>query len=106
MKPVRINVKGLERLSLDRYVLEKKYDGHRAILVADGGKKRLLTRQKNPITIPASLQEQLRELLSYCESRSPRDEDGSFDGGYYESMYEFPAYRDIADKLRPMLDGE
>lgn len=34
-------------------------DGHRAILIIDGGKKTLWTRQKSPIAIPASLAAQL-----------------------------------------------
>lgn len=62
MKPVRINTKALEKIALEKYLMEVKLDGHRAILVVDGGKKRLLTRQKSPIVIPASLQAQLDRM--------------------------------------------
>lgn len=51
-------------------------------------------------------EDQLRELLSYCESKAPRDADGVYDAGYYESLYECPAYNDVATKLRKILDGE
>lgn len=47
-----------------------------------------------------------RKLLEYLESRDPRDEDGDSELGYYESMYQAPAYRDAARRLRRILDGE
>lgn len=47
--------------------------------------------------VSADLQDQLRELLSYCESRNAEAATGS------EAAY---AYGEIADKLRGILDGE
>lgn len=51
-------------------------------------------------------QDQLQELLEYLESRNPRDEDGTSELGYYEAMYEGPAYGDAASRLRAILGGE
>lgn len=56
--------------------------------------------------IAHELQSQLQELLAYLDSRAPRDEDGIFDAGYYESQYECPAYADAADRLRTILGIE
>lgn len=62
MKPVRIGRGSLRDLDLGQYTLEKKYDGHRAILVVEGGKKKLFTRQKNPIVVHEDLGGCLRAL--------------------------------------------
>lgn len=48
----------------------------------------------------------LQDLLAYLESRNPRDEDGISELGYYEAIYEGPAYGDAASRLRKILDGE
>lgn len=48
---------------------------------------------------------EVRIVLAHCEAKSPRDEDGVFDAGYYEAAYECPAYADVADRLRAILDG-
>lgn len=47
--------------------------------------------------------EQVREVIAYCEQKSPRDEDGIFETGYYEAMYESPAYRDVASRLTEIV---
>jgi hypothetical protein len=46
--------------------------------------------------ISTDLQDQLRQLLSYCEDQAQHS-------GY---ALEESAYRDVADKLRAILDGE
>ena len=53
MKPMRINIRSVGGLRLQDYTMERKYDGHRAILIVEGGKKKLFTRQKNAIAVPA-----------------------------------------------------
>lgn len=50
--------------------------------------------------------DQVREVAAHCEQKSPLDEDGTFDAGYYEAMYECPAYRDAASRLRAIVGGE
>jgi ATP-dependent DNA ligase len=62
MKPVRVNSRSLGSHPLGKYVLEKKMDGHRAILIVDGGKNKLFTRQKSPIAIPSGLAAQLESV--------------------------------------------
>jgi hypothetical protein len=59
-----------------------------------------------PVLYDALRDDKLRELAAYFESRAPRDEDGCFTSGYYESMYESPAYSNAAKRLRAILDGE
>lgn len=53
--------------------------------------------------ISADLQDQLRQLVSYCEGQAA-DADDSM--GYYERQYARPVYGEIAEKLRAILDGE
>ena len=48
--------------------------------------------------ISADLQDQMRQLLSYCESQDPGP-------GFKRTDAEL-AYSDVADKLRNILDGE
>ncbi len=62
MKPVRIRESTLQSLRLGDYWLEPKLDGHRAILIVDGKKKNVWTRQKNPIKLPQNLLDQLAGL--------------------------------------------
>lgn len=50
--------------------------------------------------------DKLADLLAYLESKNPKDEDGISELGYYEAMYEGPAYGDAASRLRTILDGE
>ena len=59
MKPVRVSMQSVGAHPLDRYILEKKYDGHRAILIVDRGQKKLFTRQRVPIAISPDLASQL-----------------------------------------------
>lgn len=59
MKPVRINMSALSRMELSKYIMEVKLDGHRAILIVEGGRKKLWTRQKAPIAVPKTLADQL-----------------------------------------------
>lgn len=61
MKPVQVDMRTASGLSPDRYVMERKYDGWRAILIANG-KTRLWTRQRRLIEVPESLQEALEAL--------------------------------------------
>lgn len=49
--------------------------------------------------------DQVRVVLEHCEQKAPRDEDGVFDAGYYEALYECPAYADVATRLRAIVDG-
>jgi hypothetical protein len=55
-----------------------------------------------PILYDALRDDELRKLLSYLESKNPRDEDGDSEPGHYEG----PAYGDVAKRLRAILDGE
>jgi hypothetical protein len=59
-----------------------------------------------PVLYDALRDDNLRELLTYFESKNPRDEDGCSELGYYESQFEGPAYGDAAKRLRAILDGE
>jgi ATP-dependent DNA ligase len=61
-KPVRINLRSLGVHPLNRYWLEKKYDGHRAILIVDGGQRKLFTRQRFSIAVAPELTAQLGSL--------------------------------------------
>ncbi len=62
MKPKRINESLLSSLRLDDYVLEKKYDGHRAILVVGEHGPRLFTRQKTDLVMPDNIRPQIEAL--------------------------------------------
>lgn len=62
MKPVRINESFLKSLDLGNYVLEKKYDGFRAILIVEEGGFRLMTRQKTELAVPNNLRPQIESL--------------------------------------------
>ncbi len=62
MKPMRIGFEQVGAHDVGRYWLEKKYDGHRAILLAERGKKILLTRQKVPIAIPNEMTSSLASI--------------------------------------------
>ncbi len=62
MKPVRIAMDAVRSLRLEDYVLEKKYDGHRVLLVCSGGRKELFTRLKVPIRVPDELGEQVKSM--------------------------------------------
>lgn len=61
-KPVRINIGSLGSHPLERYLLESKYDGHRAILIVDGGRRKVFTRQRVPIVLPPDLTAQLESM--------------------------------------------
>ena len=65
-----------------------------------------LAAAKKSLDFYVAQADKLQELLEYLESRNPRDEDGTSELGYYEAMYEGPAYGDAAAKLRDILDGE
>ncbi len=62
MKPVRIGRGTMKELDLSKYTLEKKYDGHRAMLIVEAGRKLLFTRRKNSIAVPKDLEEHLKGL--------------------------------------------
>jgi ATP-dependent DNA ligase len=61
-KPVSVNLRSLGAHPLHRYWLEKKYDGHRVVLVVDGGRKKLFTRQRAPIEVLPELTAQLESM--------------------------------------------
>ena len=61
-KPMKINESLLGSLNLDDYVLEKKYDGYRALLIVEEGGFKLFTRQKVEIPVPNNLRPQLESL--------------------------------------------
>jgi len=62
MKPVRVSESILKKIKLDDYVLEEKYDGHRAILISGERGVKLFTRMKTEIQIPDNLKQQLDVL--------------------------------------------
>lgn len=62
MKPMRINETLLSSLKLDDYVLEKKYDGFRALLIVEENGFKLFTRQKTEMVVPNNLRPQIEAL--------------------------------------------
>lgn len=62
MKPMRINDSLLGSLKLEDYILEKKYDGYRALLIVEEGGFKLFTRQKVELPIPNNLRPQIESL--------------------------------------------
>lgn len=62
MKPKPVNLLALQRLPLDQYTMELKYDGHRAIAVAEGETVTLWTRNKTKIQTTKELRDGLRAL--------------------------------------------
>lgn len=64
MKPVRVTEAVFDGIvTQDRYVMEKKYDGWRAVVVCDwSGRVSLWTREKRPIDVPDNLRPQLAGL--------------------------------------------
>ena len=79
--PENVTVGQVAQQAIDR--LQGKYDQLQASLAEIS-------------TVSASLQDQLRELLSYCEGQAQHS-------GY---ALEESAYLDVAQKLRHLLDGE
>lgn len=62
MKPVRVTDAVLAGpVKPDRYVMEKKYDGWRAMVLV-GDRVTLWTRERRPIEMPANLADQLASL--------------------------------------------
>jgi len=61
MKPIRIDVEMFLSRTWDGYSFERKYDGHRAIVIMNGSPQ-IWTRQGNRIETPDNLVPQLREL--------------------------------------------
>ncbi len=62
-KPVRISTEAAKRMDLSKYVLEKKYDGWRAMVMTDkSGRPSLWTRQKRLLVTPENLLEEIRSL--------------------------------------------
>lgn len=61
-KPMKINDSLLGSLKLDDYVLEKKYDGYRALLIVEEAGFKLFTRQKVELPIPNNLRPQIESL--------------------------------------------
>lgn len=52
----------LGKFNLPQYLMEMKMDGHRAILIVEGGQKKIFTRQKVPIALPRELTDQLTSV--------------------------------------------
>jgi len=79
-----VSTADVSRMAIDR--LQRRFDSLQKAMEEVG-------------RVSADLQDQLRELLSYCETES---------GKYPEDVILNPgdAYRDVADKLRGILDGE
>ena len=50
-------------------------------------------------------QDQIEALIEECEERAAKDEDGTYNAGYYESLYACPVYDHIAKRLRAIRDG-
>ena len=61
MKPVRVTEEVFKTIDPNKYVMEKKYDGFRALLIMNGSPK-LWTRDKNRIELPNNLVDQLNAL--------------------------------------------
>lgn len=61
MKPVQIDIGAVADLRRGTYVMERKYDGWRALLIVNGRAK-LWTRQRRRIEIPDSLQAAIDSL--------------------------------------------
>lgn len=63
MKPISVNRRAVLRMDLSKYWMERKFDGHRAIVVVGGGRAvSLWTRQKTRIREPENLKRQLADL--------------------------------------------
>ncbi len=63
MKPVRADAGIFDRIDTTQYILEKKYDGFRAMVQVDESNSvSVWTRDKRPIAIPKNLQAQLQAL--------------------------------------------
>lgn len=62
MKPVLINEKVFEGLDPLSYTMEPKFDGYRIPTIAGSDRVFTFTRQKNPLKLPATLQDELNSL--------------------------------------------
>lgn len=61
MKPVRATSTVLKTVDINKYVMEKKYDGWRAIVIVNKGAT-LWTRDKRKIDLPDNLREQFEVM--------------------------------------------
>jgi ATP-dependent DNA ligase len=61
MKPVRVPESVLAAWDMSKYVMERKYDGHRAILIVHG-RPVLWTRERRRIDVPREMEERLAVL--------------------------------------------
>jgi ATP-dependent DNA ligase len=61
-KPVRVNESIFEEINPDEYTLERKFDGHRLILIREENSIKFYTREKRIIEIPTNLLNQLQYL--------------------------------------------
>ncbi len=61
-KPVRATWNIFKTVNPEQYIMEKKYDGWRAIVQVTKGGVSLWTREKRPIAMPDNLTKQLAEL--------------------------------------------
>jgi len=62
MKPARVTEAVLSSINPSDYLMEKKYDGWRAILIVSHGIPELWTRERRRIEMPTNLDNQLRSL--------------------------------------------
>lgn len=60
-KPVRVDESIFDKIDLSQYQMERKYDGHRCILIQNG-QTTLWTREKNKIGITDNLADQVKSL--------------------------------------------
>ena len=61
MKPVRVQESIFGILDKSKYQMERKFDGHRALLIVDG-RPRLWTRGHQLIEMPFNIEEQLKSI--------------------------------------------
>lgn len=62
MKPLRVTFDIFRRIQCEDYVMESKFDGHRAILIVDSGSAQLYTREFNKIELTDGLRPQISAL--------------------------------------------
>lgn len=61
MKPVRVTERILKQVS-DRYDMERKYDGHRAVVTVSDDRVAFWTREKRPMSVPRAVLEAVAEM--------------------------------------------
>lgn len=62
MKPIRVTEDIIKTVDRSQWTMERKYDGHRAILIMTGTIPCLWTRERRRIEMPKNLEDGLRSL--------------------------------------------